>query len=102
MFRDVIMAKRFRQNFTAEFLSLTKGWRRIAKLSSRKILRPDQFLLGLSPLLEKNFDLNCSIRTKASGTHHGRHVCGGNGVADLLAIEATRPCDRFRQNLNAG
>src|ERR1700754_4320173 len=82
-------------------LSLTKRWRRIGERRRGKLFWPDQFLLPLQPLLEKNFDLSSAIRPKAYGTHYGRHVCGGDGVADLLAIEATRPGYRLGQNLNA-
>src|SRR5262245_16257893 len=101
MCRDVIMAKRFRQNFTAASLSLTKRWRRKAKLRSRKLLGPDQFLLAFEPLLKKNFDFACSIPPEAHGTHHSSHVRRGDGVTDLVAIQRTSARDRIGHNLNA-
>src|SRR4029453_12319263 len=84
-----------------KLLSLTKRWCRIAKRRRGKLFRPHQFLLPLQPLLEKDFDLSSSIRPEAYGTNHGRHVRRGDGVADIVPIETTRPGYRVGEDLNA-
>ena len=80
-------------------LAFVERRRGIAERRGGKLFGPDEFLLAFEPLLEKYLDLAGAVGAEAHGPDDRHHFRGGDGVADLVAVQSLRASDRVGENL---
>ena len=76
-------------------LALTESRRWIAERRGGKLLGPDQLLFALEPLQDEDFDLAGAIGAELNRSGYRGHICGGDGVAKLVAVQGFRARDRI-------
>ena len=82
-------------------LALAELRRGVAERRGGKLLGPDQFLFTFEPLQKKDFDFTGAVGAESNRSGYRGHICGGDGVAKLVAVQGFRARQRIGKNLQA-